>query len=130
MLYASRCTLMHKSRLRIFAALAVVVAAAFLATSSLRHEVRKTQKPNGSTAAAKAALVDDVSRLNATAIHEIWDIPSDEAAAQSALRELLKQADSAGMHVAIAGARHSMGGQTIAPDGIRVGIELRRASCR
>jgi FAD/FMN-containing dehydrogenase len=113
---------MHKSRLRIFAALAVVVAAAFLATSSLRHEFRKTREPIGSTASAKAHFADDVSRLNATGIREAWDIPSDGATAQSALRELLKQADGDGMHVSIAGARHSMGGQTIAPGGIRVNM--------
>lgn len=63
-----------------------------------------------------------MSRLDATTIHEVWDIPSDEATAQLALRELLKQADSLGMHISIAGARHSMGGQTIAPGGIRVNM--------
>jgi FAD/FMN-containing dehydrogenase len=113
---------MHKSRLRIFAAVAIVVGAGFLSTSSLHREVRKTHEPNGSTTGAKAPLADDVSRLNATTVHEVWDIPSDEAAAQPALRELLKQADSDRVHVSIAGARHSMGGQTIAPGGIRVNM--------
>jgi len=113
---------MHKSRLRILGVLAVVVTAAFLVTFSLRHDFRHNNEPPGSTAALKAPLADDVSRLDATTIHEVWDIPSDEATAQLALRELLKQADSSGMHISIAGARHSMGGQTIAAGGIRVNM--------
>jgi FAD/FMN-containing dehydrogenase len=113
---------MHKPRIRIFASLTLVVAAAFLATLSLSHEFRRDHEPKGSSAVAKASLADDVSRLNATTIHEVWDIPSDEATAQSALRGLLKQSDSSGLHVSIAGARHSMGGQTIAPGGIRVNM--------
>ena len=122
MMYASHLTFMPKPHKRIFAALAVVVVAAVLLTFPLRREFRKTHQPNSSGAAATTPLADDVSRLNATAIHEIWEIPSDEAAAQSALRELLKKADKAGIHISIAGARHSMGGQTIAPGGIRVNM--------
>ena len=111
---------MRESRIRIFAASAIVVVAAFLVTSSLRHQFRKTHEPNGAT--TKVPFADDISRLNATSIHQFWDIPSDESTAQSALRELLKQAGGAGLHVSIAGARHSMGGQTIAPGGIRVNM--------
>ncbi|MFZ0731727.1 MAG: FAD-binding oxidoreductase [Candidatus Sulfotelmatobacter sp.] len=109
-------------RQRIFISLTVVVGAAVIAAFPLRHEFRKNHEPNNSTTVAKAPLADDISRLNATAIHEAWDVPNDESTAQSALRELLKQAGSAGMHVSVAGARHSMGGQTIAPGGVRVNM--------
>lgn len=122
MLYASRCTRMTILRQRTFISLSVVVGVALIAALPFRHEFRKNHEENGSTKDAKAPLADDISRLNATAIHEAWDVPSDESAAQSALRELLKQAGSSGMHVSIAGARHSMGGQTIAPGGIRVNM--------
>jgi FAD/FMN-containing dehydrogenase len=120
MLYAFGCTLMSKSGQRVFITFAVVVGAVVLGDFSLRHEFRKV--PNGASAATKAPVADDVSRLNATPIHQFWDIPSGEPTAQSALRELLKQAGGAGLHVSIAGARHSMGGQTIAPGGIRVNM--------
>jgi FAD/FMN-containing dehydrogenase len=113
---------MLKPRRRISIALSVVLGVAGIAAFHLRHEFRKTHAPDGSTAAATASIADDISRLNATAIHEAWDVPSDEGSAQSALREVLKQAGSAGMHVSLAGARHSMGGQTIAPAGIRVNM--------
>jgi FAD/FMN-containing dehydrogenase len=67
-------------------------------------------------------LADDASRLDATEINQTWDIPSDRDAAEAALRDLLKRARVSGLRVSIAGARHSMGGQTIAPGGIRINM--------
>ena len=64
--------------------------------------------------------IDDASRMNRTRVTEVWSIPSDPATAESQLRDLLGLARSKGLPVAIAGARHSMGGHTIYPDGIVV----------
>ncbi len=63
-------------------------------------------------------FVDDASRLNRTAVAEVWPIPSEPAAAETQLRELLARARRDGLPVSIAGARHSMGGHTIAAGGI------------
>jgi FAD/FMN-containing dehydrogenase len=63
-------------------------------------------------------FTDDASRLNATRVAEVWSIPPDVPAAESQLRKLLERARSDGLTVSIAGARHSMGGHTISPDGI------------
>ena len=115
--------LMPNPRQRHSIALCLLVCGAFLVVLPLHYQKSLTS----SRVAEKAPLADDVSRLNATAIHQLWDIPGDESTAQSALRELLKQAASTGMHVSIAGARHSMGGQTIAPGGIRVNMLPLRA---
>ncbi len=65
---------------------------------------------------------DDVSRMNKTAVAESWDIPNDPQKAELRLRELLQRAQAAGLHVSIAGARHSMGGQTLYPGGIRINM--------
>jgi FAD/FMN-containing dehydrogenase len=62
--------------------------------------------------------VDDASRLNNTHVAEVWSIPADRGAAEGQLRELLRRAASEQLKVAIGGARHSMGGHTIYPDGI------------
>jgi FAD/FMN-containing dehydrogenase len=62
--------------------------------------------------------VDDASRLNSTHVAEIWSIPAEPEAAEIQLRELLRHAAADHLPVAIAGARHSMGGHTISPDGI------------
>src|SRR5437763_9360038 len=63
-------------------------------------------------------MVDDASRLNATRVAEVWDIPTDPAAAEAQLRDLLRRARQEGRKVSVAGARHSMGGHTIYPDGL------------
>jgi hypothetical protein len=128
-LYAFPCTVMVKPRPRIFIALAAVVGAAVIAVFPIGHEFRKKHESFVSTAPAKVPLADDISRLNATPIYETWDVPRDGNSARSALREILKQAESAGMHVSLAGARHSMGGQTIAPGGIRVNMLPLKSRC-
>ncbi|MCU1272392.1 MAG: linked oxidase domain protein [Acidobacteriaceae bacterium] len=69
-----------------------------------------------------AGYADDVSRLNKTQVAEIWDIPSDPQKGEDELRELLLKAQATHLHVSIAGARHSMGGQTIYPGGIAVNM--------
>ena len=66
--------------------------------------------------------VDDASRLNRTQVVQVWSIPAEPAAAETQLRELLHRARSQHLSVAIAGARHSMGGHTISADGIVLDI--------
>lgn len=65
---------------------------------------------------------DDISRLDKTKIAGIWDIPADPERGETELRELLLKAQSSGLRVSIAGARHSMGGQTIYPGGIAINM--------
>jgi FAD/FMN-containing dehydrogenase len=84
-----------------------------------RHFNRRS---NAFISIAKPNVADDISRMNATTMHQIWDIPGDEATAQSALRNLLEQARTNKQHVSIAGAHHSMGGQTIVPDGVQINM--------
>ncbi len=69
-----------------------------------------------------AGYADDVSRLNKTQVAEIWDIPGDPQKGEDQLRELLLKAQAAHLQVSIAGARHSMGGQTIYPGGIAINM--------
>jgi FAD/FMN-containing dehydrogenase len=74
--------------------------------------------------------VDDASRLNRTHVAETWSIPSDPVAAEAQLRELIGRAQKQRLRIAIGGARHSMGGHTISPEGIVIdmlpfnGLEL------
>jgi len=112
---------MTKPRRRTSIAIAVGVGLTLLTIFPVRQRLQRSHQPSGFVA-GNASLADDISRLNATAIHQAWNVPSDEATAQSALAELIKRAGNAGMHLSIAGARHSMGGQTIAPGGIRVNM--------
>lgn len=69
-------------------------------------------------APARPGTVDDASRLNETRVREVVDVAADDAAAVAQIRGALARARAASVRVSIAGFRHSMGGQTIAADGI------------
>jgi FAD/FMN-containing dehydrogenase len=77
-----------------------------------------------------AGHLDDASRLNATSVVEVVPVESDPVLAEVQLRGLLERASRDRLKVSIAGSRHSMGGHTIAPNGIVVdmrpfrGLEL------
>lgn len=65
---------------------------------------------------------NDVSRLNALPIHEIWSVPDSPSDAERQLSELMRKAKTENIRVSIAGARHSMGGHVIAQDGIVINM--------
>ncbi|MBM3997710.1 MAG: FAD-binding oxidoreductase [Planctomycetes bacterium] len=69
-------------------------------------------------APAAPGQVDDASRLNATRVAEVWPIPADPIEGELQLRALLQRAKTDRLKVSIAGAKHSMGGHTISPDGV------------
>jgi len=69
-----------------------------------------------------AGMVDDASRLDQAAVNQVWDVPADDALAEAGLRHLLARAREQHLRVSIAGARHSMGGQTIVPGGIQINM--------
>jgi FAD/FMN-containing dehydrogenase len=88
----------------------VIQPALHLATTWWNDRDEVTPAPPG--------YVDDASRLNQTRVAEVWRVPAEPAAAEQQLRDLLRRARERGLRVAIAGAKHSMGGHTISPDGI------------
>src|SRR5438105_6310487 len=67
-----------------------------------------------------AGYADDVSRLDKTQVAEIWNMPSDSQKGEDELRQVLRRAQVSHLHISVAGARHSMGGQTIYPGGIQI----------
>ena len=97
--------------LLLFAGLVLVIKPGYLWVNAWLHDRPVVDK-------LPAGHVDDASRLNRTHVTEVWPIPSDPATAEAGLRKLLERARSQGLRIAIAGARHSMGGHTIYPDGI------------
>lgn len=71
-------------------------------------------------AAAAPGFADDVSRLNRTPVQAVVPVAADTARAIRQLQALLAQARTRHLPVSIAGARHSMGGHTIAAHGIQI----------
>jgi FAD/FMN-containing dehydrogenase len=94
-------------------ALAVVIRPGYLWLNAWFHDLPVVEQ-------LARGFTDDASRLNKTHVKEVWRVPADPDAAETQLRELLARARTEGLRVAIAGARHSMGGHTIYPDGIVV----------
>ncbi len=86
------------------------------------HLARTTYRDRAAIEKLPHGYADDVSRMNKTRVAENWDVPSNVDEAERKLRELLHRAQESGLHVSIAGARHSMGGQTIYPGGININM--------
>jgi FAD/FMN-containing dehydrogenase len=100
--------------LLLVAAFALSRPLVFLTRTALRDVDERPPLPPGQ--------LDDASRLNATPVAEVFDVPSAPAAAEQALATLLDRARHEKRPVSIAGARHSMGGQTLAAGGIVVNM--------
>lgn len=66
--------------------------------------------------------VDDASHLDLTPVGEILDVPVELPEAETVIAAALERARARGMRVAIAGARHTMGGQTIAANGLALNM--------
>ena len=89
---------------------------------SLFHIARTMKSDRDELRPLPRGVVDDVSRLNETKVSEVIDISPDIEIAVKQIREVLGKAKSQGLKVSISGARHSMGGQTIYPDGFQINM--------
>ena len=65
---------------------------------------------------------DDYSRREAAQLKDRIVVPADLPGAIREIRATLKRARREGVHVSIAGARHSQGGHTIAPGGLQLDL--------
>jgi FAD/FMN-containing dehydrogenase len=99
------------------AAFAVVLA---LGAKPAIHLLRAAWRDVDAVVPLPASYVDDASRMNATHVGEVWPCPAKLDAAEGELAKLLRRARKEHLRVSIAGARHTMGGHTIVPDGIVV----------
>src|SRR6266481_4788390 len=82
------------------------------------HLLKTTWNDANEKFESKPGTANDASRLNETSVVESWKIPAEPDAAEKQLAVLLEEARAKHLKVSIAGARHSMGGHTIARDGI------------
>jgi FAD/FMN-containing dehydrogenase len=96
---------------------ATLLAAIFIGRPVI-HVARAARHDVRSSAALPANTADDASRMNAVAVRAIVDVSPDDATAIAQIREALQRARAEHLGVSVGGFRHSMGGQTIAPNGI------------
>jgi FAD/FMN-containing dehydrogenase len=93
---------------------------ALLIAHPVLHLIRTAWYDRNQIVAIPGGKANDASRLDETAVAETWEIPDDENAAETQLATLLEYARTNHLKISIAGARHSMGGHTIYPNGIVV----------
>ena len=98
----------------------MALAVALLVARPLFYVARAVWRDRDDIGSLPPGELDDASRLNRAKVAEVWHVPEDPAAAEEQLRSLLRRARAERLPVAIAGARHSMGGHTIASGGIAV----------
>jgi FAD/FMN-containing dehydrogenase len=86
------------------------------------HLLRTSLSDRNELEPLPAGTSDDASRLNRTRVAEVWPVPADPAEAEKQLVDLVARAHREGLKISIAGARHSMGGHTIYPNGIVINM--------
>lgn len=97
---------------------AFVALLAVMVAFPVFHLTRTAWNDRNGVFPVPAGEIDDASRLDETTVAEIWQIPENEAAAEKQLADLLEYARAHHLKISIAGARHSMGGHVIYPNGI------------
>lgn len=98
--------------------LALVAIVLVLLVRPVTHLLQTASKDTSQLSPPPSDFVDDASRLNLTQVQEVRRVPVDIEIAERQLADLLRDAKRNGWQVAVAGARHSMGGHTIYPGGI------------
>jgi FAD/FMN-containing dehydrogenase len=101
----------------LFILLAATATTLTFVARPLFHLVQTARSDRDERIPLPSDFVDDASRLNQTRMKTV-KISSDLAIAKLQLRQMLKEAKSQGKKVMTSGSRHTMGGQTIFPNGI------------
>lgn len=68
-------------------------------------------------------FVDDASKLNKTKVKSILFLSGNTQEVEEQLTNIIAEANDSNSHIALAAARHTMGGHTIYPDGIILDTE-------
>ncbi len=82
------------------------------------HIARSAYADQQSSDSIPLGYTNDASWLNQTQIAERFVVPNDADSAVAQIAALFARAKENGLSISIAGARHSMGGHTMTPNGI------------
>jgi FAD/FMN-containing dehydrogenase len=107
-------------RITWYAVLIISLLVAVLLFRPVWHLLRTGGRGGDILPKVPKGYADDVSRLNQTHMDSLVQLSPHPDSAISQLRGLLRYARQKHLPVSIAGAKHSMGGHTIAPDGVRI----------
>jgi FAD/FMN-containing dehydrogenase len=105
---------MRKKLFWLIGLLAVII---FLSVPAL-HILKTKFNENAKTQTIPNGYTNDASELNLTKVDTIIQVPNEKTEIENQLKGILKYAKKKKLKISIAGARHSMGGHTIYPNGI------------
>lgn len=95
----------------------ILTAIIFLSIPTF-HILRTKWNENNKAQETPNGYTNDASQLNLTKVDTIIQVPNDKKEIESQLKDILKYAKENNLKISIAGAKHSMGGHTIYPNGI------------
>jgi FAD/FMN-containing dehydrogenase len=104
----------------LFALVIVFILLLALLAHPVFHLAKTAWKDRNDIFPTPPGKMNDASRYDETPVAKIWEIPPDRAAAEEQLAGLLQYAHTNHLKISIAGARHSMGGHVIYPNGVVV----------
>ena len=105
---------MKKKHLWIIGLLTVII---FLSVPTF-HILKTKWTESDKTQTIPNGYSNDASQLNLTKVDTIIQVPNNKTEIENQLKDILKYAKEKNLKISIAGARHSMGGHTIYPNGI------------
>jgi FAD/FMN-containing dehydrogenase len=106
-----------KRRAALLSAALIALPVAYLARPGW-HLWRTAKHDVDAVEPIRPGFVSDASRMGSTHVKEVWHAPANLADAEAQLSKLLRDVRENSLKVAIAGARHTMGGHTTFPDGV------------
>jgi FAD/FMN-containing dehydrogenase len=105
---------MKKKHIWIIGLLIVII---FLSVPTF-HVLKTKWTENDETQTIPNGYANDASQLNLTKVDTIIQVPNDKKEIEKQLKEILTYAKENNLKISIAGAKHSMGGHTVYPNGI------------
>lgn len=105
---------MKKKHLWIIGLLTVIIFLSIPTFHILKTKLTESDKAQ----TISNGYTNDASQLNLTNVDTIIHVLKDKKEIESQLKDILKYAKENNLKISIAGARHSMGGHTIYPNGI------------
>ena len=95
----------------------ILIILVFLAVPTF-HILKTKWAEDGDTIAIPKGYANDASQLNLTKVDTVIEVPNGKKEIEAQLKRVLVYAKENKLKISIAGARHSMGGHTIYPNGV------------
>lgn len=102
--------------------ISIVIAVLIFFSIPFIHILKTKWNEDDTNTEIPKGYTNDASQLNLTKIDSLINVPSNKDEIEAQLKNILKYASNHNLKISVAGAKHSMGGHTIYPDGILINM--------